>query len=348
MTIFSLVRYLCVATAVVLLAGCTSGQPASGGITPTTSQRMHRQPPPCAWAAVKVWASKLGPKVVEGYRANGTPIACTVNTGIASGTAFYAPFGLASDPAGNLYVADVNNRRVVVFNSTGGYVATSNTSLEPVGVCVSPTGILGVAERGIGGSGAGVIEFFTSGLTSNSSASGYATGSGSVADTFQWCAFDRAGNFFSTGTTSPTAVQEVTYLPDALVNLPAETMVNSGISTAPYWISMYVQLRGSNTNGEVLAVEDPTPEIQFFKINPISGAPGPTASSTLALTGYPSGSDKMYQDAPNMYSTKATIYFADYGASEVLKTKEYSGAISVFHTPVSQTVGIATNPTGQE
>lgn len=286
---------------------------------------------------------------MEGYRANGAAIPCTRNNGIGSGTKFAAPFGLASDPAGNLYVADVTNSRVVVFNNLGVYVATSNTALQPRGVCVSPTGVLGVAERGIGGSGAGVVEFFTNPLVNNLTATGYATaGSASVANTYQWCAFDRAGNFFATGTTAPTAVQQIVYLPAANVNLAAQSLSASAITTVPYWVSMYVQPKGSNTNGEVLAVANLTPQIQFFKINSVTGVPGPLASSTLALTGYPAGSDNMDQDAPNMYSTKATIYFADYGGSEVLKTREYSGAITVFNGAVPEAVGIATNPTGQE
>jgi hypothetical protein len=345
---------LAVCASLVLLAGCNGGSsagPAGSVLTPTASRRLTNHPP-CP--IPKVWASQLTTNpIVEGYHPNGVAIPCTINTGIASGKAFGAPFGLASDPSGNLYVADVNNQRVVAFTAAGAWVATSNTkpTVQPRGVCVAPpgapdAGVLGVADRQFGTLPADV-EFFTNGLVNNAAPTGWATG---VDSTFQWCAFDKAGNFFAVGTntSTPTAVQEIVYLPEASVNTAAATLIASAISTAPYWVSTYVQNNCSNTNGEVLAVADLTPEIQFFKINPVTGVPGPAASSILPLTAYPAGSNKMDQDAPNKCSTKATIYFADYGGSEVLKTKEYSGAIAVFNGAVPGAVGIATNPTGQE
>jgi hypothetical protein len=334
------------AAAIILFAGCAgapSTGPAAGGVlTPTMSQALHPGPP-CAIPAV--WASQLGPPQVEGYTAAGAAIPCSINNGLGSGKKFTAPFGLASDKLGHLFVADVNRSRVVTFTNVGAWVATlhSKPGFQPRGVCVSPTGIVGAADRGAGG-GAGDIEFFTTGLINRPAPTGVATG---VDTTFQWCAFDLAGNFFATGSTS-TGLQQIVYLPAAQVNIAAGVLVNAGITTVPYWVSMYVQLKCSNTNGEVLAVADLAPEIQFFKINPVSGAPGPVATSILPLTGYPVSSDNMDQDAPDRCSTKATIYFADYGGSELLKTPEYSGAIAVFNPAVSAAVGVATNPTGQE
>jgi hypothetical protein len=341
-----------VCAGIISLAGC-GGDPLAGpapesGVAPATAHR-RGAPPTCPVPAV--WISQYNSSygIVEGYTASGTAIACTINNGGASGSYFDEPFGLASDKTGNLYVADVYNKRVVVFNSGGSYIDTLQTksSVYPHGVCVSPHGVVGVADFNFG-TGAGDIEFFGSGISGNMTApSGWATGVDTV---FQWCAFDRKGNFFATGTTSGGS-QEIVYLRASSVNTPAATLSASTISTTPYWESMYVQLKCSDSHdkGETLAVANLTPEIEFFKINPSSGAPSPTPISTLPLTGYPTGTNNMEQDALNDECyTKSTVYFADYGGSEALQTKEYSGAISVFNASVTDAAGVATNPTGQE
>jgi len=339
-------RSVCIGTA-MLLAGCGG---MTSPVTPGASgmSMAHRTThAPCPLP--KVWASQLSPAQVEGYTGAGIALACTVNNGAAcTGGPFKAPFGLASDSAGNLYVADVNNSRVCVFNKFGVYLATNTTTLWPRGVCVAPNGVLGVAEEGVNGTGPGMVEFFGTPLLGGAATGSATSPSALVADTYQWCAFDLAGNFFATGTTAGTSpVQQIDYLTAADVNLPAQAMVASAITTAQYWVSMYVQKKCSNTNGEVLAVANLAPEIVFFKINPGTGVPGP-GGTTLPLTSYPTGTDDMDQDAPNKCSTKAEVYFADYGGGEVLDTKEYSGAIGVFNIAVPAAVGVATNPTGQE
>jgi len=329
----------------MLLAGCGGAATslAPGASAPSMAHRPSHAPCPLP----KVWVSQLAPAQFEGYTGAGVPIACTINNGAAcTGGPFIAPFGLASDPAGNLYVADVNNKRVCVFNKFGIYLATNTTTLEPRGVCVAPNGVLGVAEEGIGGVGAGMVEFFGTPLIGGAATGNATAGTPLVADTYQWCAFDLAGNFFVTGTTT-TPAQQIDYLPAVGVNTVGAVLAASAITTAQYWVSMYVQKKCSNTNGEVLAVANLTPEVVFFKINSGTGVPGP-GGSTLALTGYPTGTDDMDQDAPNKCSTKAEVYFADYGGGEVLDTKEYSGAIGVFNGVVPTAVGVATNPTGQE
>jgi hypothetical protein len=338
--------------AILLSAGCAGGQTAgslTGSAGMPAALRTAHFPPPCA--TPKVWISQPLPSFtqVEGYRANGTPIPCSANNGSASGTLFIDATALASDAAGNYYVVDTLNYRVVVFNSAGGYIDTldTKTSVQPYGVCVSPSGVVGVADTEPGSTGD--VEFFTSGVSGNYAApTGWATG---VDVNFQWCAFDKAGNFLATGTTSAGA-QQIVYLSAADVNLASQTLLSSGIATGPDWGSMYVQLKCSaGANGEVLAVSDLTPSpptIQFWKINPATGRPT-ALISTLSLTGYPSGANNMEQDAPdNTCYTKAFVYFADYGGSKALRTREYSGAIGVFNGSVNGAYGVATNPTGQE
>ncbi len=134
-------------------AGAASGRPTAqqwvSAPHQTARQRFgnHRTfQPNCA---VNVWASNLGGAVVNGYAGN-NPNPCITLNGSTSGLPFYAPFGLATDGAGNLYVADVDNGRVVVFDSSGGYLntLTMNANMQPYSVCVSPAGVVGVVDRG--------------------------------------------------------------------------------------------------------------------------------------------------------------------------------------------------------
>jgi hypothetical protein len=358
------------AAVTILLAGCAGGSstgPVVGtGLTPTMSQALADVDPIPLAPCVKpfVWASWLtgrpvfpapGYPRVQGYQPPGGAKCGAAISGVASpGGAFVAPFGLASDSADRLYVADVNvPGRVVVFNNPGVYLATltSSPGFQPLGVCVSPNGTVGVADRSATG-GAGDVEFFTNGLANFAAPTGFATG-GAVVNTFHWCAFDRRGNFFADGTTAgPSPVQAIVYIPLVQVNRPAASGIvvsNPLLSTVPYWVSMYVQLKDCNTNGEVLAVADLKPEIQYFKINAITGRPGPPLPA-MPLVAYPVNHDNMDQMAPDASQPKATIYFADYGLPEIAKTTQCVGNVAPFNFPpanVKNPVGIATIPTGQ-
>ena len=61
---------------------------------------------------------------------------------------FNAPFGVAADAAGNVYVADTNNGRVQKFTSAGTYVAQWGGLTTPDGVCVDNGGHVIVVETG--------------------------------------------------------------------------------------------------------------------------------------------------------------------------------------------------------
>ncbi len=298
------------------------------------SNRVHRGLPACANS---VWASDLSGQVVNGYTSTGA--LCSTINGASSGTPFYAPFGLATDQAGDLYVADVNNSRVVVFNAAGGYLATLHTqpNEQPYSVCVSRTGVVAVADRPAS-TGTGDIEFFTN--YSVGTMTGNASG---VVIANEWCAFDAVGNFFSVGT-KPGVGQKILYLRHNLVNLPNKTMLDSNLGSATYWMGMYVQ-----TGYKQLSVGG-NYKIQNFAINPNTGKPHGVPTVT-ALTGYPLGSDAFYQPAPTAGGGNASIYIADYGASLVLGApvgggNRPGGAISTFVT-LGTAVGIATYPTGQ-
>src|SRR5579863_5643605 len=131
---------LVVCAAAIALSACggTAAVPVAGNAQTQARRAIN---PPCGFANVHVWVSQLSASQIEGYSTGGTACAGTIITG-SSGTCgtlpFAAPFGLATDFTGHVYVADVNNRRVVIFNeATGACVNVLNTTLEPRGVCVS-------------------------------------------------------------------------------------------------------------------------------------------------------------------------------------------------------------------
>ncbi len=66
----------------------------------------------------------------------------------AGNSQFNAPFGVAVDASGNVYVADTNNGRVQKFTAAGAYVAQWGGLVTPYGVCVDNGGHVIVAETG--------------------------------------------------------------------------------------------------------------------------------------------------------------------------------------------------------
>jgi hypothetical protein len=333
------------ATMVALLAGCAGGSstgPFAG--TSTAPQSIAGRPgiaAVCPPQAVKVWASSLGGRTVEGYNALGA--GCIALAG-APGSPFAAPFGLATDGAGRLYVADVNNSRVVVFTNAGVYVTTLNMAAgeQPYNVCVSANGVVGVVDRPAAPSGTGDVEFFTD--YTHAVMTGNASG---VLNTFEWCAFDKIGNFFADGSVGYNGAggQKIVYLKKPNVNLPNKIVTDSLLGSATYWLGMYV-LKGSSPSR--LSVGG-NYQLQNFKI--VAGVPIAAGATVTALTGYPQGRDAFYQAAPSAGGVNATIYIADYGASIINKAPEGGvglpgGAVATYNS-LGTTVGVATEPSGQ-
>jgi hypothetical protein len=321
----------------VMQSTVAAGHPCAGLQRVRQAEGLRRGHP--ANCTNSVWASDLGDALVNGYTTAGA--LCTSLNGASSGTPFHAPFGLATDQVGNLYVADVDNSRVVVFNPAGGYLATLNMqpNEQPYSVCVSRTGVVGVADRPSSSNGTGDVEFFTNYTVS--SMTGNASG---VVNTFEWCAFDRNGNFFTDGGNYGGGNQKIMYLRRNRVNLPNQTVLDSGLGSATYWLGMYVQ-----TGFTQLSVGG-NYEIQNFAINAATGKPHGVPTITT-LAGYPVGGDALYQPAPSAGGRHGTIYIADYGAALVLEAPvggagRPGGPVSTF-LGLNTTVGIATYPTGQ-
>jgi hypothetical protein len=323
-------------TAIALLAGCAGGSSTSAFAGTTTAEQsagrsLHQIARLCP-AGPKVWASSLGLRDVKEYTTP-NPVACRILVG-APGSPFLAPFGLATDSAGRLYVADVNNSRVVVFAANGGWLHTMAIGNPPWSVCVSNTTnppIVAVVTQ------AGDVEFFTTYL---SAMTGQATG---VLTSTQWCAFDATGNFFADGD-SIAGGRKIVYLPAASVNLPAQTLLDSNLGSATFWEGMYVQI-GFNS----LSVGG-NYKIQNFHIN-AAGKPVNTGIPPTALINYPMGTDPFYQTAPSAGGVNGTIYVADYFMSLVLQAPVGGagrpGGNVTNYTGLSATVGVATSPRGQ-
>ncbi|MGC1381783.1 MAG: hypothetical protein WA814_12270 [Candidatus Baltobacteraceae bacterium] len=344
-------RYIAVA-AVVALGGCvgSSGAPGTPSVAAPQSivARSGVGPAVCT---PKVWASSLGTYAVYGYTA-ASSAPCVTLIGPYNGLALNAPITVAiSKVPKRLYVADLGNNRIVVFTYQGAFVKSLSTALngqlfQPWGVCVSPRGVVGVANRQFNNSGPpGNVEFFPPNAPNNSTATGSATG---LFQSDQFCAFDRKGNFYVDGTTS--GGQKIAYLARAYVNLPGQTLVDSGLGTGSFWVGMYSRI--NNPANQTLSVgtsvgSSPTETVANWKVS--GPAVGPLTFSPLAsysLTSYPPTTDAVYQLAPTTGGGSGTLYVADYGNNTVLDAAANGGAVAVYNG-VSGTVGVATRPTGQ-
>ena len=176
------------------------------------------------------------------YGAGGAP--CVTLTGPYNGLNLNAPITVAiSRSPKRLYVADLGNNRVLVFTYNGTYVKWWSTAyggalFQPWGVCVSRRGLVGVASRQSNNTGPpGNVEFFMPNAPSGSQASGDANG---VLTADQFCAFDKNGNFFVESTDVGRTEERVPRC--RIVNLPGQTLIDSGLGTAAFSVGMYSRI----------------------------------------------------------------------------------------------------------
>jgi hypothetical protein len=346
------------ALSAISLNGCSNAgsQFAPPATTALATQSRHQDGPSPASCVPKLWASSLSSNAVYGYTAlNTTP--CITLSGTYAGHSFNAPTTVAVWEK-YLYVADLNNDRIVVFTITGSYVKWLSTTLgttayQPWGVCVSKSGIVGVGNRnGIATSGSvpGNVEFWSANAASGSTPTGYGN---AILSSDQYCAFDKLGNFYVDGPSyaSQGGGQQIAYLPNGNVNLPAQTLCNSGLGNAHYWVGMYSRI--DSPSDQTLSVggaagSQTTEDVITW---PVAGS-GTTcsltfgASSVYAFTSYPSTSDPMYQLAPRRGGSLGKLFIADYGDGKILRGPANGGAVTTAET-VSATTGVATQPAGQ-
>ena len=361
--ISSLFRRCMVAAAVAALSGCNGGSSSGGTLgAPLATMpqsivgRIAAQGPQragvhSAVCTPKVWASSLGSNAVYGFKLPSS-LPCVTLTGPYNGLSFNAPIALAigANPKW-LYVADLNNDRIVVFTYQGVFVKALSTVIgttpyQPWGVCVSPKGIVGVGNRQYNNTSyAGNVEFFPPTAANNSTPTGYATG---VFVSDEFCAFDRKSNFFVDGAAS-SGGQKIGYLPRNKVNLAGQTITDSGLGNASFWVGMYSQKSTTDTLSVGTSVgSSATQTVMNWAISgPGNGPLTFTPLASYTLTNYPVTTDSVYQLSPGAgVSGTGDLYIADYGDGAVLDGPSTGGAVTTYNT-VSGTVGVATRPTDQ-
>jgi len=344
--------------AAALLNGCSKAgfqfAPPAGSVPmEMPSRQLGAHPPPCT---PTLWASSFHYNAVYGYTAPNSP-PCVSLHGMYAGLHFHGPYSIAIGSNPNyLYVADLYNNRIVVFDYSGNYVKwlntkLGNTSYEPWGVCVSSQGTLGVGNIQEG-TAQGNAEFFPPTAASGSLPTGDANGQ------FQRqtrCAFDSAGNFFiSDGTSNGTAT--IDYLASSYVGLPGQTLVDSGLGTG-VWVSMYSRI--DDTEGQTLSVATSTnfSTMQNVYTWTVSGpSTGPLAftpytCSPYVFHHYHSAPISVDQVAPSAGGASGILYFAEPGGSQgqggrILQGPANGGHITIYK-PLRGAVGVATNPSGQ-
>lgn len=312
-------------------------------------QNRQLPPPPCT---PTLWATGGGK--VEGFTAAHTP-PCVTLQGTYNGLHLQAPYSLAIGSNPNyLYVADLGNKRIVVFDYQGNYVKWLNTQLGntpylPWGVCVSAQGVVGVGNIQSGSVLHGNVEFFSANAPSGSLPTGYATGSG-LRQTF--CAFDSAGNFFVVdGSTSD--VTKIDYLASSYVGLPAQTLVDSGLGTG-LWVGMYSRINDppdQTLSVATVANSSATQSVYTWNVSGSGTGPltfTPIAGSPYVFQHYHHSAIPVDQVAPSAGGANGVLYFAGIYERWIQQGPANGGHITTYaHLPYPGAVGVATNPSGQ-
>jgi hypothetical protein len=123
-------------------------------------------------------------------------------------TGFTLPQGLATDRAGNLYVADTGASVVYVFShgATEPSLVLNDAGWAPTGVAVSTSGEVAVANIHSVAGGLGSVTFYAPGKTQP-----FATVSGPQLLSAWFCAYDGHGNLFADGGEGPAQVVEIAH-----------------------------------------------------------------------------------------------------------------------------------------
>jgi sugar lactone lactonase YvrE len=124
---------------------------------------------------------------------------------------FFGPYGVACDPAGNIFVADWANQALRVISSASGHWVVSTidkTSLgEPVGVVVDKSGNLFVTDSGLGtGSHTPGVYKYTPGIATNGTVTWTKSSTAVVSNAFTQpagIAIDGSGNLYVADQAAP-------------------------------------------------------------------------------------------------------------------------------------------------
>ena len=337
--------------AAALLSGCgkAGGQfSPPAGSAPMATQDGHPGGAHPANCTPTLWAT--GINKVYGYMAANSPPCITLHG--ANGLNFQGTYTVAIGSSPNyVYVSDLGNSRIVVFDYSGNYVKWLSTTLgitnyQPWGVCVSSQGVLGVGT--IQQSVQGNVEFFQPTAPSGSQPTGDATGQ-LLRQT--WCAFDSAGNFFVIDGQSGSA-QKIDYLASSHVGFPAQTLVDAGLGTGPFFTGLYSRI--NSPADQTLSAASNTPENRTQKVYTwtVGGPPaGPLTFTPCACSPYvfhhnPRSDNPVDQVAPSTGGASGVLYIADYGKNRILQGPANGGTVTTYET-LHGALGVAINPSGQ-
>jgi len=123
------------------------------------------------------------PAMAPSAGARPSPPLGVVTTQLSVGAGLRDPFGVAVDSAGDVYVADTGNGRVVKVSPGGTQTVVASGSYDPYGVALDSAGDLYIAD----GANARVVRISTTGVQTT-------VGSGFV--TPEGVAVDKAGNVY--------------------------------------------------------------------------------------------------------------------------------------------------------
>ncbi len=346
--------------AAIALTSCTKAgsqfSPPAGSL-PIEAQHRHASGARPANCTPTVWASSLTANRVYGYTAANSPACVTLHANYA-GLHFHGPYGIAIGSNPNyLYVADIYNNRIVVFDANGNYVKWLNTKLgntnyEPWGVCVNGQGTVGVGTIQEGAA-QGNVEFFAPNAASGSLPTGDATG---LLQRQTYCTFDSAGNFFvDDGSSSGTS--HIDYLASSNVGLPGQTLVDSGLGNA-VWAGMYSRINDPEDRTLSVATDanfSTTQHVYTWLVGGPATGPltfTPCTCSPYTFHQYPHVAIPVNGVAPSVGGASGVLYFADYGkdapqggAGKILQGPANGGPVTVYQH-LHGVIGVATNPTG--
>jgi hypothetical protein len=177
--------------------------PANSAMAVRGEAKAHKVLPAEVFAVVGFPPSYGGVAEVNGYSEAGTLVEQITEP-------LWGPYGLATDQKGNLYVTDQNPQppagggivHVYAFGSTIDAYDLVDSGSTPIGVAVSKTGEVAVANYvGGGPGGLGAILFYKKGATQP-----YNAVSGQNFYDDWWVAYDKSGNLYVQGEDSAQAV----------------------------------------------------------------------------------------------------------------------------------------------
>jgi hypothetical protein len=224
----------------------------------------------------------------------------------------------------------------------------SSGKFEPVGVCVSNTlGVVGVGNRAYAGA-PGNVMFFNISAANFSGPTGWASWTAKPSEGY--CAFTKIGDFFVDAADASGSNRRIAYVPRGNVNLPSQALLNSGVSPPGYWVGMYCNKGTDTTVVHVgAAVNSATTQKIYGWL--VTGPPGGpltfTPKPTISLTSYPTVTNPLQQIAPSAPGANRKLYVADYGAGKILDAPDPVGGAVSTYKPVTNAVGVATYPDGQ-